>query len=117
SRRTGPRPRPRAGAPARDRSPPGSHSGSSFPASVTGKWRGSHGPALGFRLLDSRAELRGLLLVERLETAQPSARIVEPAHLHVRLAKILERLRVVRPELEGPLVRLDRLWVLSLLAE
>ena len=49
--------------------------------------------------------------------AEHRAGVVELAHLHVGLAEVLERLRVVRPELERAVVRLDRLRVLPLLAE
>src|SRR2546425_816783 len=57
-------------------------------------------------LRDRLRELVRLFRIERPEAAEHLSRLREPAHLHVRLAEVLERLRVLRAESQRFLVGL-----------
>src|SRR5207247_2016474 len=57
-------------------------------------------------LRDRLRELVRLFRIERPEAREHLSRLREPAHLHVRLAEVLERLRVLRAESQRFLVGL-----------
>src|SRR5262249_39016065 len=67
--------------------------------------------------LDLLGELVRLGRVELTQPYQYATRIVEPSHLRVRLAQILERLRKVGAEPERFVIRVEGFLVAALVAE
>src|SRR5438552_5590643 len=66
---------------------------------------------------DGLRQLVGLARIERQQARVHRTRVVETAHLDVRVTQVLERLRIVRPQPERLEIRLHRLVPVALLAQ
>src|SRR4029077_2803751 len=66
---------------------------------------------------DSLGQLAGAPRVERLQAIEHATGVVEPAQLHVGLAQVLERVRIVGPQPQRLVVGSERLGILALVAQ